>query len=119
LQCLLEFSGLFDKVYLAWIFFSSHAMFFASVFIVSRPSSSLVTSPIFLPSPKFQYIEPGTIIWQMWKKWFMVSKAWIAPALLTAMTAAPIFLLNISSFERATYPARSIRALASVVTAAK
>jgi len=41
------------------------------------------------PIAMFQYEEPGIIISFIRKKWLMLSKAWMAPARLTAMTAAP------------------------------
>ena len=65
------------------------------------------------PIPIFQYHEPGTTIWLMKKKWFIVSNAWMAPARRTATTDAPTFLRNMSWLAFATKPARLIRAFIS------
>src|SRR6056297_3824847 len=55
----------------------------------------------------------------MKKKWFIVSKPCMEPALLAGTTAAPILRLNRSPFAFETYPARSIIAFISAVISPK
>ncbi len=88
-------------------------MFAPSVFIVAIPSSSVFTSPGASPIPTFQYDEPGTIIWLMKKKWFMESKAWIAPAAPDRNHRGPNLATEHILFAFATKPARSIKAFIS------
>ena len=53
------------------------------------------------------------------KKWLMLSKVQMPPARLTAETAAPTLCLSTMPLARVTYPARSMRAFASVVRSEK
>ena len=90
------------------------------VCMVIRPSVSPCASPGSCPPmPIFQYDEPGTTIWPMKKKWFIVSNAWMAPARRTATTDAPTLHRNMSPFAFATRPDRSMSAFISVDTSAK
>ena len=54
------------------------------------------------PYADIPVVRPGMIIWVMEKKWFIESKACMAPALRTETTAAPTFRVKRSPFALAT-----------------
>ena len=87
--------------------------------MLRRLSSSVSTSPGAVPMPKFQYVDPGTIISQIRNRWLIESITCTPPPRRSAETAAPILRRNSPPLASATYPARSISALVSADRLAK